>query len=233
MRKFLLSGMVLLLTACSQKFNNVSDTLSLAFRGEQDTALSQSDIERLPYASIYARVDDGAQAFVVLAFAERPFHSPPATRQNTDYPPPVELKWLSADRVMLVTVQGRIIRSHNLPAGNIVATNSDLPDPLSLGLHLPSTPKIWKRTLDWQPGYHFGYTLESQFKKVGPEVILLNEKQTEAIHYVEDVFVESLAFSFQNDFWLHPITGKVLKSRQMLAPGLPYVELTLLKPFAS
>ena len=234
MQWILLSGMILLLTACSQKFNDVNDTLNLAFWGERDTTLNQSDIDLLPYASIYARVNNGAQAFIVLAFAERPFHTPPAQHNTTlNALPLIELKWLSADRAMLVTAEGRIVKTHNLPAGNIVATNGALPDPLSLGLHLPSTPKTWQRTLDWQPGYHFGYTLQSQFKELGHERITLNEKPTEAIHYIEEVTVESLAFSFQNDFWLHPVTGKVLKSRQMLAPGLPYVEITLLKPFSS
>ncbi|MGF1761302.1 YjbF family lipoprotein [Photobacterium sagamiensis] len=241
------------LTGCSQKFNDVNDTVKLALFGENDTNLSTYDVEQLPYASIYARIDNGPRAFMVLAFAEAPFVTTPAlilrdkaaqkivsqktnsqktAAQQTALQPVTELKWLSADRGMLVTANGRLVKSHNLPMGNLVAIQSQESDPVALGLHLPSTPRTWQRTLDWQPGYHFGYTLNSQFEQVASEVVINNEKPVEVLHFVETVSVNSLDTSYQNDFWVHPTTGKVLQSRQKIAPDLPYVEITLLKPYS-
>ena len=60
-----------LLTGCSQKFQDVNDTAKLALFGDDDTQLSAQAINQLPYASMYARIGDGPQAFMVLAFAEQ------------------------------------------------------------------------------------------------------------------------------------------------------------------
>ncbi|MDX1303646.1 YjbF family lipoprotein [Photobacterium sp.] len=227
----LLSSLLLAmgLTGCSQKFNDVNDTVKLALLGEKDIQLSAYDVEQLPYASIYAQIDNGPLAFMVLAFAESKHI---IDIPSADYRSDVQLKWLSADRGMLVTEHGRVVKTHNLPQGNIVASHSNQPDPLALGLHLNSTPTSWQHTLDWQPGYHFGYQLNSQFEQQGAAVIMIKEKPVEVLHYIERVSVSSLGLSYDNDFWVHPYTGKVLKSRQKMAPDLPYVDITLLKPYS-
>ncbi|MEJ2767030.1 YjbF family lipoprotein [Photobacterium sp. MCCC 1A19761] len=219
--------LTLLVSGCSQKFNNVNDTLRLALLGETDIHKSHLEIQSLPYASMYARLGDGPQAFMVLALAEPKFGSNPDQQQS------VQLKWLSNDQGMLVTEHGRLIKTLNLPTGNLLMTQSTTTDPLALGLHLAKTPKRWQRRINWQPGYHFGYQLHSKFSNRGTAVILINESPVETLHFTEHVTVESLALNFDNDFWLHPQTGTVLKSRQKLAPGLPYIEMTLLKPFSS
>ncbi|RWX56605.1 YjbF family lipoprotein [Photobacterium chitinilyticum] len=231
-RSFLYFSVLLIsaiLSGCSQKFNDVNDTVNLALFGETDTKLTQDEIQNLPYASIYARVADGPQAFMVLALAE------PKISLNKHQTPPaqaIRLKWMSSDNGMLVTENGRIVKTLNLPQGNLIDTSSSEPDPLTLGLHLSSTPTSWQRSIDWQPDYHYGYTLRSEFARQKDAVILSNDTPIEALHFTETVTASSLGIEYQNDFWLHPITGKVLKSRQKLAPSLPYVEITLLKPYS-
>ncbi|OLQ76102.1 lipoprotein YmcC precursor [Photobacterium proteolyticum] len=217
------------LTGCSQKFNDVNDTVKIALFGEADIKLDQDDIYNLPYASIYAKVSNGPQAFMVLALAESQtsLGQHQATSQQAK-----QLKWMSSDNGMLVTESGRLVKTLNLPQGNLIETISSQPDPLALGLHLPSTPTTWQRKIDWQPGYHYGYTLQSEFTRQKNTVIIVNEKPIEALHFTEIVTVSSLSIEYQNDFWLYPQTGKVLKSKQKLAPSLPYVEITLLKPYS-
>ncbi|MGR5146660.1 YjbF family lipoprotein [Photobacterium alginatilyticum] len=207
--------------------------MNLAFFGNEDTSLSEDDIANLPYASIYARVGNGPQAFMVLAIAQPLVHhqldnggSLPPQQSHT------QLKWMSADRAMLVTEGGRLVKTVNLPSANLNSSYSDQPDPLILGLHLESTPKHWQRYIDWQPGYHFGYTLDSVFNVKGKEVIKINEIPVEAIHFSEKVSVKSLGLNFINHFWINPNNGKVLKSLQKLAPNQPYIEITLLKPYS-
>ncbi|WP_338725434.1 YjbF family lipoprotein [Shewanella baltica] len=213
-------------TACSQRISALNDTLKLAFIGDEDTQLSTQQVNNIPYASIYARIDDIPQAFIVLALAEPKF-------TLTSTPTVTELKWLSADKAMLVTVNGRLVRTNNLLTGDLVSVESNKPDPILLGLHLDSTPKTWTRTIDWQPGYHFGYSVTSHFNFVGLENILINDIQTQAQHYTEVVSVEHLNIQYQNEFWLTPATGNVIKSRQKITPNQPFIEITLLKPFAS
>jgi len=217
------------LSGCSQKFNDVNDTVNLAMFGEADTKLSQYEVNNLPFASIYARVADGPQAFMVLALAEPKIN---VNKHTTPSQQTVQLKWMSSDKGMLVTENGRVVKTLNLPQGNLIDTSSSQPDPITLGLHLPSTPTSWQRSIDWLPGYHYGYTLRSEFTRQKDVVILSNDTPIEALHFTETVTASSLDIEYQNDFWLHPITGKVLKSRQKLAPSLPYVEITLLKPYS-
>lgn len=223
------SAVCLSLSGCSQRISALNDTIKLALLGNEDVVLTPEQVSANPYASIYVKIEDTAQAFVVLAFAE----SKISLSSVKNAPEALELKWLSADKGMLVTVNGRLVKTHNLLMGNLAAVESDTPDPLLLGLHLSSTPKTWTRTLDWQPGYHYGYQAKSEFKLISDENILINSTPTQALHFSESVSVDALNIQYQNEFWLDPQTGSVIKSHQKIAPNLPFIDITLLKPFAA
>ncbi|MCM0147584.1 YjbF family lipoprotein [Photobacterium galatheae] len=218
----------LFLSGCSQKFQNVSDTFRLAVKGEPDTLKPQSWIEQLPYASMYARIGDGPQAFMVLALAEHPVRF-----QTTPTASTLQLKWLAADKGMLVTEHGRLVKTLNLPQGNLRHVEATSPDPVALGLQKPSTPKHWQRRIDWQPGNHFGYQLISNFKDHGLDSISINGILHVTRYFVESVEVPSLNLSFENEFWIHPENGQVFMSRQHIAPGLPVLETQRLKPYGN
>lgn len=224
-----LSAVLVGMSGCSQRISALNDTIKLAFIGDDDVKLTTEQVKANPYASIYAKLEDTPQAFIALAFAE------PQVTLSSVRPTPdtLELKWLSADKGMLVTRNGRLVKTHNLLAGNLVAVASTQPDPLLLGLHLSNTPKTWTRTLDWQPDYHFGYTASSQFNFIAEENILINETPTQALHFSEMVSIAALDTHYQNEFWIKPNNGQVIKSRQKIAPNLPFIDITLLKPFAS
>jgi Protein of unknown function (DUF2886). len=152
------------LLGCSQKASNLADTYSMLYQGFPDATYSRSDINALPYASIYARLGEGPRGFLVLAFAE-----PNATTAPT-------LKWLSADQELIATTAGRITKTLTLPGTNLVAIHSDTPDPLALGLMNATTPQQWQFQLDFMPGYHIGYQANSQFKRQGQQTITINEQ---------------------------------------------------------
>lgn len=217
------------LSGCSQRTNALQDTVKLAFLGDKDVVFSPAQVSANPYASIYVKIEDTPQAFVVLAFAEPKI----SLSSVKNAPEALELKWLSADKGMLVTINGRLVKTHNLLSGNLAAVESDTPDPLLLGLHLSSTPKTWTRTLDWQPGYHYGYQVKSEFTLISDDNILINGAPTQALHFSESVSVAALNIHYQNEFWLDPQNGNVIKSHQKIAPNLPFIDITLLKPFAA
>lgn len=228
---------LLFLQGCSQKFNDVNDTMKLAVFGEADTSMTSDDIQNLPYASIYARIDEGPQAFMVLALAEakptlEAMKEATGRTKTTPTSPALQLKWLSADKGMITTEYGRIVSTLNMPQGNLINSDSTESDPLRLGLHKATTPLTWQRTIDWQPGYHFGYQLNSQFTPQGEQIILINDKPVAVLHFIESVSIASLDTEYDNEFWVNPNNGQVLKSRQKLAPNLPYIDITLLKPFS-
>ncbi|WP_256383778.1 YjbF family lipoprotein [Photobacterium toruni] len=216
------------ISGCTQKVNNVKDTVRLAIQGSADIHKSRYEISQLPYASTYVRIDNNNQLFMVLAFAETAAGKT-ITHNNKINPP--QLKWLANDNGMLVTQSGRIIKTVNLSPGNLLATHSTSPDPLALGLHLATTPKQWQRTIDWQPGYHTGYQLDSVFVFDHAEVLTINGKSVPVLCFNENVLVKQLNTHYSNTFWVDQQTGKVVKSLQYIAPSLPSVEMTILKPF--
>ncbi|QYX63451.1 YjbF family lipoprotein [Shewanella putrefaciens] len=226
---FTLSTVLVGMTGCSQKISAFNDTVKFAFIKDGDIQLTNEQVNAIPYASIYVKVEDGSQSFVVLAFADPKISLTPIMPEQKV----TELKWLSVDNGMLVTVNGRLVKTHNFLTGNLAGLESTEPDPLLLGLHLSSTPKTWTRTIDWQPGYHYGYKANSQFEFIAAENIVINGTSTPTLHYSELVTVEALDIQYQNEFWLKPDNGKVIKSHQKIAPNLPFIDITLLKPFAS
>ncbi|MEI8611092.1 YjbF family lipoprotein [Enterovibrio sp. Hal110] len=215
-----LFALTLPLSGCSQKSTALYDTFSVAAFGPQDIEKSADDINTLPWASIYAKLDDDAQAFMVLGFAEQ---------RNSVY----QLKWLSANNEMVVTESGRLMKTVGLQNGNLLNSESDAIDPLQLGLHKDSTPTTWSRTIDWQPGNHFGVTLTSSFAHKGIQTLIINEKPVETLYVVETVDAPELDIQFENEFWVSPQSGRVLSSKQAIAPTLPSIDITVLKPFSS
>ncbi|MDF2184447.1 YjbF family lipoprotein [Grimontia hollisae] len=217
---------VLSLTGCSQKFEAVRDTISLAFWGNEDIVLPADKVDNLPYASLYAKTAQGSQAFLVLGYAI------PSTSNSAPDPRNVTLKWLSATNEMIVTEHGRIIKTVNLNGSNLLASYSYQADPLALGLLNDETNTTWTRAIDWQPGNHSGFIVESRFERQGMRTLIVNGKSVHALHFLEYVYMPELDMSFTNAFWLHPETGNVIASVQTLAPGMPSIALTILKPYS-
>jgi hypothetical protein len=196
--------------------------------GLPDTEVSADKIENNPYASIYVRVNKSSQAYVLLAFAESPQTIPATTflKQNT------ELKWVSSDSAMLVSRNGRLLKTVNLIDGNLVALNSEQTDPVTLGLHLPTTPMRWQSTIDWQPGYHVSYQQHSTFTFIADETIIINDTPIVVKKFNEHVVVASINIEYTNQFWVDASNGLVMKSHQKIAPNLSFIDITLLKPYA-
>lgn len=228
-RLLLLSATTFFVVGCSQKITSVNDTVRLALQGTADMHKSTYDITQLPYASTYVRINNQSQLFMVLALAESATGETLTNAHSTATPP--QLKWLASNNGMLITQSGRIIKTVNLSEGNLLTTHSTSPDPLSLGLHLATTPKQWQRTIDWQPGYHTGYQLDSNFVFDHAEVLTINGKSVPVLRFNENVLVKQLNKHYRNTFWIEQQTGKVVKSLQYIAPSLPRVEMTILKPF--
>lgn len=211
----------LLLSACSQKYQDVSATLNEAIFGFDDINKSKSEILSIPYASTYVTIDDGAQVFMLLALAE-PSESAPYTLQ---------LKWLSSDYGMLVTENGRIIKTLKLPKDNLAnITNLNTVDPLSIQGKKPNYQK-WIARYDWQPNYRYGFTADVEWRYISSLSLSTPIAEREVNYYQEKIHFSTLDKEITNHYWLDKQNHRVIKSIQYLGPNMPKIEMTILKPY--
>ncbi len=209
------------LSACTQKFNDVNATLDEAFFGTDDVVLSQQEIIKLPYASSFVRINGGAKLFMVLAFAE------PNPKTGV-----MQLKWLSSDKAMVVTEDGRIVKTLGLAQKNLTAITP---------INLPSLPSfasinkkqhIWSAEYDWQTDNRYLFNYEASITPVLRKTSQLKTTvwEKEVTEVLEVVSIPSLSASFTNQYWIDG-DGNVVKSHQYLGPDMGDIEMTILKPF--
>lgn len=201
----------LLLAACSQTQHSIQDTLALATVGMPDVEMDDQAINNLPYSSLYATINDGPQIFVVAAFAEED-----------------QVKWLTSDRVLLITQNGRLVKTVGY-TDNLLETTDLRHDPLLHPLRLKEGDS-WTRTLSWTEGKAFrSATVTSVFHLDGAEPLTLAGTTLNTLRVEENVSVPALGQHYRNRFWIDPATGIVRKAEQSVGPDF-HVNLTILKP---
>lgn len=204
----------LLLMSCSGTYRSYADMLQLAFKETPDVQLPYSFFTTAPYDYLYVKQGDQAQVAMALMFVEQE-----------------QFKWVSADRVVLVTEHGRIVRTVGLANDLLHLTNSSN-DPLKKQLEL-SPVFYWIRLADWKNN-EYGYPLKSTFQLGQPQPMLFFGQQLDVVQLIENVhYMAEPNFvrfddKWQNVFWLDAESGVVLKSRQLLAPGAEPYELTFI-----
>ncbi|EJR0678488.1 YjbF family lipoprotein [Vibrio harveyi] len=198
---------------CTQKFNDVSATVQEAYGNYIDVELTPEEIEAVPYASAYLKIGDQKQVFVVLAFAEQN----PLTG-NT------QLKWVSADKAMVVTENGHIVKTIGLQTTNLAGIYGNVP--------AYSTPSVqYSLSYDWANKYRYGFPAKVQRSHQGKETVITPISSTTTDVYTEVVTFTSLEKSVENQYWVNG-KGEVVKTRQHLGPNMVPVELTILKGYS-
>ncbi|MCR9542086.1 YjbF family lipoprotein [Vibrio alginolyticus] len=202
-----------LLFGCTQKFNDVSATVQEAYGNYIDVELTPEEIEAIPYASAYLKIGDQKQVFVVLAFAEQN----PLTG-NT------QLKWVSADKAMVVTERGHIVKTIGLQTTNLAGIYGNVP-----AYSTPSTQ--YSLSYDWSDKYRYGFPAKVERSRQGQEAVITPISSTITDRYTEFVTFTSLEESVENQYWVNG-KGEVVKTRQHLGPNMVPVELTILKGYS-
>ena len=213
MRLLVVLPILSLTFGCTQKFNDVSATVQEAYGNYIDVELTPEEIEAVPYASAYLKIGDQKQVFVVLAFAEQN----PLTG-NT------QLKWVSADKAMVVTENGHIVKTIGLQTTNLAGIYGDVP--------AYSTPSVqYSLSYDWADKYRYGFPAKVQRSRQGKETVITPISSTTTDVYTEVVTFTSLEKSVENQYWVNG-KGEVVKTRQHLGPNMVPVELTILKGYS-
>ncbi|MFN3018155.1 YjbF family lipoprotein [Vibrio coralliilyticus] len=201
-------------TGCTQRFTDTNETLKEAFWGFEDVSLNKETIEEVPYASSYFKINDGPQIFMVLAFVEKNPQSGKTLH-----------KWLSSDKAMIVTEEGRVVKTYNLPEANLAGKLSA--DNL---IHFNAPQYHWTSLYDWQPDYQYNH--QAKIKTESVATVKLNSvmwSQKVKI-WQEYISFEKLDKTMQSTFWVDS-NGNVLKSAQWVIPGQLFIEQEILKPY--
>ena len=233
MLKPLFISLGLFLAGCSQQFQDVNSTFDEAFFGSSDVELSKEYIQTLPYSSIYAEVNDQGKIFMVLAYVgENP-------KTCTE-----QLKWMSSDKAMIVTENGRIVQTLLLPYENLSglafqpldeyssANNSSEDSSSAFDVSANPGAQKWQAVYDWQPNYRFGYKANITRTYAGNETVETPLASIDTKKFQEKIQFPMLEQDITNEYWVDS-KGKVVKTIQYLGPDMTRLELTVLKHYQS
>ena len=215
-RQFLAGSAALLASGCVESpiVINVASASKFALAGLPNVPISRDQVAKIPYASMSAKIGRGPRSLLILWRVE-------GTEQH----------WMSADRAVLVTRGGRVVKTAGFPK-NLKGTNVLGEDPVPAGLHQLDEQTTVSRTIDLDMGNHYGLPLESTFTSAGPQTIKIVEIEFETILVREDNRAKTLNWNFTNYYWVDSFDGFVWKSRQYIARSFAPVEIEILKPAA-
>lgn len=167
--------------------------------------------DKLPYASMAVSIKNSRKALLVLAKVDQG-----------------ELHWISADRGVFVTRNGRLVRTVGMPE-NLVGTEFLGADFFEESGVPGATAFPRKRLIDIAPGNRFGMVVEASLSLGPKDMVRINKRQYETVRLVETCVVPQLSWEFQNVYWVDG-RGMVWKSVQHTVPGAPAIEIEVTKP---
>lgn len=200
------------LAACSTN-NNALRTLVSAYEisfGDK-SAFDPAYAESLPYASIGVNFKNASRALLVLGKADGD-----------------ERQWISADRSVLVTRNGRLVKTVGLRE-NLTDTRFSGADFFE-NWSSERTPTKIERIVDLMPGYRYGVLVSSSFKAIGQETITIGSRSHRTTRFEESGSAPLLSWTFTNNYWADD-EGHVWRSIQQYSPASPTLTIEVIKPY--
>jgi hypothetical protein len=202
----------LALAACSSMplFDIAADSMGF---GAAKYPLSRADVELSPYAFMGARFGSTPWAVMALAYNDG------ADRQ-----------WMSADRVLVVTRYGRVVRTVGLPSdlGRLVGPEGD---PLATGLHkISGEAGPFLLYIDLPKRNLLGVPIEVRYFREAEETIEVLDREHKTVRVREEVASRHGDWKATNRYWADVETGFVWRSIQQFTPDLQPMEIEILKP---
>lgn len=221
-RRLLLGGGALTLAlptagcANSVVARNLDSAMSM-LSSERKDSFDRKYALSLPYASIAVSFDAGPRALMVLG------------RYDGD-----ALHWVSADRAVLVTRKGRIVRTVGLTGANLTETIFSNPDWVGTPIAAIPPGARAQRRIDLMPRRRMGLPVDAEFVTEGLETIrpLGADADVTVARLRERCQCRTLDWDFDNLYWVNPDSGAVLRSHQHVAPEMPLVVTEVIKPAA-
>lgn len=178
------------------------------------TAFDADYPEQLPYASITASQKGSNQkALLILGKIEGD-----------------DLHWISADRGVLVTRHGRLIRTVGFRE-NLTKTNFIDSDFFEGEKIAPSQKTITKtRIVDLSPGNRYGITVEARIEQGVDEKVQIGSHSYDTTIISEHCFAPTLQWKYTSTYW-QDHTGRIWRSIQHFAPEAPPLIIEVTKPY--
>ncbi|MFM2044889.1 MAG: hypothetical protein RLY86_3465 [Pseudomonadota bacterium] len=176
---------------------------------DQVAPVTRAQASALPYASVLAWFDEAPKAFLVLG----------------EILEGRGLAWYSSNRQIIVTNGPFIVKTAGMPTDvNRVQFDRPLPqgaEVFATGIdRRADIPQ--KRLFDWY--------WRSRFTPVGRESVTILDLTFDLA--VFDERIEPIGTpGWTNRYWIDAASGFCWKSRQTLVPGLPSINLEIVKPF--
>lgn len=205
------------LSACTQKFKDTFSTVNASIEGLTNVELSKEELKEFPYDSAYVSLNDGRKILMVLALIEE-------NRLNNYQ----RFKWVSADNYILITENGRIIKTLGFN-NNLMGIAAEKGSPSNLPIPAIQTNK-WLAYYDWMPSYRYQFTAEINSNLAQQETISLSSWSLNTQHIEENINFSELNSNFTNHYWLNQ-NGKVVKTIQYLGPNMDKIEMSFVKDF--
>ena len=205
-----------LITACnaSPLTNPAVKSFNVVFNGFADAPVTREGVDKLPYATMLAQIGKSGNALVVLTTAEQARYS-----------------WIAADSVVLVTENGRLIKSVGLRQDR-TACKTQGQEPLLQLAQQPQDSLNHRYTIDLRYKNLYSIPVDATLSFEGEENITILGNTYQTRRYVEYNHAALLDWEFTNTYWLDSKTGFVWQSVQYLSPDLPPVFMAVTKPVA-
>ncbi|WP_279050505.1 YjbF family lipoprotein [Cedecea davisae] len=198
----------LLLQGCSATTRGLGASLWHSVAGGGGVQLTDDEIAGMRYASQYMSINNGPQLFVVLAYNEND-----------------QQKWVTQDRAVIVTQNGRIVKTSGL-GDNLTETTNLGHDPLAKVKQITEGAG-WTRQIAWTEHQQVRYaTASSTFSYDGTDTIKVGSSVTKVRVLEEEV--TALGKSWTNRYWVDD-DGQIRKSKQYLGPGYWPITTLLVK----
>ncbi|WP_419569481.1 YjbF family lipoprotein [Rheinheimera sp.] len=186
------------LVSCTSTYKNYAYSFEQAFFPDSGVNLTADEIAAQKYDVLYVTSGNRPRALVVLAYVEQD-----------------DRKWVSNDKAMLVTRNGRVVKTAGFST-DLVYSEATVADPLQHQALELRQGLSWNSLSDWSSGDSSVQT-SYRISDVQAETLeiagmsLPTRKVTEQVTFGNGQTAE-------NVFWLDPSSGQVLKSLQYIAP---------------
>jgi hypothetical protein len=203
-----LTVLVTVLAGCASSSNVYSQYLLVLKQSFSDTGITLQQAAAVPYASLGYRVDGSRERLIVLA-------------SNTGG----TLLWTSADHIVLVTRDGRLLRTVGLThdiAG--LAGAEPLPGAAIAGAFSS------KRLADFPDLNRYSVPINCTVTAKGSEAITILGRRISTVRVEENCRSDAMDWSFANEFWVSPDGKQTWRSVQYIHPQGTVVQTQLLRP---
>ena len=206
----------LTLAGCSTQNNDYSQYFQLmgsSFSGAFGSrAITRAQAAAIPYATIGYRLNGGEENLLVLA-----------TDTNG------ERLWTASSHVVLVTRDGRLIRTVGLP-DNIASVTPSLSTAMASPGQVLKSAFTSIRSADFPDEGRYSVSISCKTVSTGRVAITILGKALDTVRADETCESSALGWSFRDSYWVDAQSGFVWRSIQHLTPKGATVETEVLRP---